>query len=826
VVGDYIPNHSSAVPTVSNGQKSSVTIFLHAANLIKTLSRFHPNGYFSRQKRKTSRQMKSIAPLLSTAIAFLVMACQPVPKAVRPVEIIPQPVQLTVREAPDFILKSSTPVIISDSTMLPAVEQLQRTTKMNLRVNLTGNRPPGKKAILFQYNPALDSLTDEGYTLTIGQNQVSVQSSGAAGLFYAVETIRQLLPVTAEKDTLPALALPAVTIVDKPRFSWRGMHLDVSRHFMPVGFIKKYIDYLAMHKLNVFHWHLVDGIGWRIEIKSHPRLTQWGAWRVVKPGKMPWQDFEIWKPGDPRPRYGGFYTQEQIKEVVAYAKKRFVTVVPEIELPGHSEVVFQCYPQLLCKDKNGQRLPNTGVYCASNPAGYKLLEDVIDEVVQLFPSTYIHIGGDEVNKSNWRKCASCRRLMRQKHLTLNGLQSYLVNHFDRYLKSKGRKLIGWHEILQGNLSPSASIMYWGGEDGVKRVLDKGHPTVLTTGSCLYFDHYQSLSANEPKAFGGYAPLKKVYDYEPLPKNATPADAARLMGVQANVWTEYMPNPRQVEYMVFPRIAALAEIAWQQEGMKNWNRFRTKVVRMLSRYKALGINYAPSAYRPAISFSVNPGDKKLKVKITTELPAHIIYTTDGSDPTVKNGIRYTHPFLLNRSATVKAISVIDSIPLVKPEIKKAIVHKARGAEVVLRSRPTARYSAQGGKTLTDLDFGGDKWGNGKWIGVIGKDFDAIVKLDSTMRVHEVGLNCLEDSGAGIRFPVGMDVWLSIDGRHYQHVRSWKQEEPADPKRSPEIKVKTFRLDFPARACRYIRVKAKYARVPHQGVFIFADEIEVY
>jgi len=770
--------------------------------------------------------MKSFTSLLSISIAFLLLACQPVPKAVRPVEVIPQPYRLTTKEAPDFILKPSTPVIISDSTMLPAVEQLQRTTKMNLPLNFANSSPTGKKNIVFQYNPALDSLTDEGYTLSIDQNQVLIQSSGPAGLFYAVETVRQLLPVTVEKDTLPALALPAVEIIDKPRFSWRGMHLDVSRHFMPVGFIKKYIDYLAMHKLNVFHWHLVDGIGWRIEIKSHPKLTEWGAWRVVKPGKMPWQDFEIWKPGDNRPKYGGFYTQEQIKDVVAYAKKRFVTIVPEIELPGHSEVVFQCYPQLLGKDKNGKRLPNTGVYCASNPASYKLLEDVIDEVVQLFPSKYIHIGGDEVNKSNWRKCASCQKLMHEKHLTLNGLQSYFVNHFDRYLKSKGRKLIGWHEILQGKLSPTASIMYWGGEDGVKRLLDKGHPVVLTTGSVLYFDHYQSLSDNEPKAFGGYAPLKKVYDYKPLPKGATPAEASLLLGVQANVWTEYMPNTKHVEYMVFPRIAALAEIAWQQKGTKNWHRFQSKMERMLSRYKELNINYAPSAYRPTINFSVNPEDKKLKVKIATELPADIIYTTDGSEPTLKNGVHYTQPFLLDHSTTVKAISVKDSVPLVKPETKKAIVHKARGAEVILKSKPATKYSAHGGQTLTDLDFGGNKWGNGKWIGVIGRDFDAIVKLDSVMNVHEVGLNCLEESGAGIRFPVGMDVWLSKDGNHYRHVKSWNQAKPVNQAKSPEVKVKTIKVDFPEQSCRYIRVKAKYPRIPHQGVFIFTDEIEVY
>ncbi|MEN7550447.1 family 20 glycosylhydrolase [Rapidithrix thailandica] len=757
-------------------------------------------------------------------MVLLLWGCEQKQVKLLPVQIIPQPRSIDIQEAPPFLLDKDIQVFINDSSMLPAASLLQDILPVNSTLAWYNEEIP-QTGFLLQLSPELDSLSREGYSLQVNEKQVGIRSAGPQGLFYAVESIRQLLPAQKEVPANTVLGLPAVRIQDAPRFAWRGMHLDVSRHFMPLDFVKKYIDYLALHKLNVFHWHLVDGIGWRIEIKSHPELTDWGAWRVVKEGKKPWQDFEIWKPGDERPKYGGYYTQEEIKEVLAYAKERFVTVVPEIELPGHSEVVFQCYPDLLCQDHKGKSLKNIGVYCASNPKSYTLLEEILDEVIELFPSEYIHIGGDEVSKSNWKACANCQKLMKKEGYTPHELQSHFVNHFDKYLKEKGRKLIGWHEILEGELSPSATIMYWGGEKGVADNLSMGHPTVLTTGSHFYFDHYQSLSKEEPKAFGGYAPLKKVYEYEPVPDGLDKSLKNNLLGVQANIWTEYVPNPQHAEYMVFPRMAALAEVAWQAEGTKNWERFQNKMEALLNHYQALGINYAPSAFRPDIQFALDRESKRLKVTLETELKADIYYTTDGSEPSPQSGTPYQAPFWLDASCTIKAIAVKNGKIINKPETKEAILHKAIGTEVELNNEGYGKYKAEGGYTLVDADFGGDKWGNGKWLGILNRDLEATLKLDTLSEIRQIKLSCIEETSAGVYFPAAIEVAVSQDGKSYQTVQAFKNERSLPIPKVPDIHTNTFELNFDPVACQYIRVKAQYQKVNNQGVFIFADELMV-
>lgn len=766
---------------------------------------------------RTSRLI-GIVSLLTTLVA-----CQQKIKQ-QPVQIIPEPLLITESNEPSFVFNSNTQIEISDSLMLPAAKFLQDITQQTIPVSW-GTDDKQKSAIVFEIDSKLDTLTNEGYTLHISAEKVNIRAAGPQGLFYAVETIRQLLPVGFENPEGKKLILPSVEIIDSPRFPWRGVHLDVSRHFMPLSFIKKFIDYLAMHKLNVFHWHLVDGIGWRIEIKSHPELTDIGAWRVVKEDKMPWQEFEVWKSGDDRPKYGGFYTQEEIREVVSYAKEKFITVLPEIELPGHSEVVMQCFPELICKDRTGKSLNNIGVYCASNPASYQLLEDVLDEIIELFPSEYIHIGGDEVGKGNWEQCHSCQKLMKKKQYDSHELQSHFVNHFDEYLKSKGRKLIGWHEILEGQLSSSATIMYWGAEAGVVECLQKGHPTVLTTGSHLYFDHYQSLSKHEPKAFGGYAPLQKVYNYEPIPEETDDSTNSRVLGVQANLWTEYMPDSRQVEYMLFPRIAALAEIAWQAKDSKNWAHFQNKMESMIQRYQSMGVNYATSAFRPDIQFELDTVKKQLQVNLQTELIADIYYTLDGSEPDPATATLFTQPFMLDKSATIKAISVKNGKTMGPAEEKQAILHKACGANVELHSQPIGKYGAKGSYTLVDADFGGDKWGNGKWLGILSTDFSATVSLHQPTSISKVSLSCIEETGAGIFFPAGIEVAVSEDGKLFKTVQSWKNERERPIAKTPDIQTQSFSLEFDPVNCKYIQVKAPYEKINGEGVFIFIDELIV-
>ncbi len=757
-------------------------------------------------------------------IGIILLSCQPEIK-IKPVQIIPQPNSIVERQEAPFILSKKSRIVIEDDSMLAVANSLRRVLKIDLPIFVRTEVKVGKGDFNFIYDSELDSIKPEGYLLDISKDEVTVRARDAAGLFYAVETIRQLLPNELEIQSVQDIAIPSLQISDSPRFQWRGMHLDVSRHFMPLDFIKKYIDYLAMHKLNVFHWHLVDGIGWRIEIKSHPELTDIGAWRVVKEGKRPWQDYEAWKEGDDRQKYGGYYTQEEIKEVVAYAKERYITVLPEIELPGHSEVVFECYPDLICKDSENNPLNNSGVYCASNDKSYQLLEDVLNEVMDLFPSEYIHIGGDEVGKSNWTKCVNCQRLMKKNAYTPNELQSHFVNHFDKYLKTNGRKLIGWHEILEGELSESATIMYWGGEKGVSSNVKKGHPVVLTTGSHLYFDHYQSLSKHEPKAFGGFSSLRKVYDYEPIPEGLEQEFIELILGVQANVWTEYMADPKHVEYMTIPRMAAVAEIAWQAKGTKDWSRFRIKMDEMINRYELLNINYAPSAFRPDIIFDINPVTKQLNVALETELIADIYYSVDGSEPSMSTSVKYSEPFLLDKSATIKAIAIKDGKAMGMSEVKEAILHKARGAKVILDPKPEGKYSAKGGFTLVDTDFGGDKWGNGKWLGTLSTDFTATMEFDQPIDISKIGYSCIEETAAGIYFPAGLEIAVSKDGENFETVKVWNTDRNIPIESSSEIQNQIIELKFKTINCKYLRIKTKYQRVPQTGVFVFVDEIIV-
>lgn len=768
--------------------------------------------------------MKNYIVILIIGFLFLLISCQQKVE-LQPVQIIPEPLSVIEKNEKPFIPGANTRIIIQDDAMLPAATFLKDLLKTEIQITKRDDAGDIQNDFVFELNPELDSLSAEGYKLTVGEGGVLFESAGQQGLFYAVESIRQLLPVGLESGPVQQIAVPAVEIIDSPRFPWRGMHLDVSRHFMPLDFVKKYIDYMAMHKLNVFHWHLVDGIGWRIEIKSHPELTDVGAWRVVKEDKQPWQDFEVWRTGDNRPKYGGFYTQAEIREVVAYAKERLITVLPEIELPGHSEAILQCFPNLVCKDSKGKSLDNIGVFCASNPDSYKLLEDILDEVLELFPSEYIHIGGDEVSKSNWEKCAACRQTMKKNGITPHELQSDFVNHFDEYLKSKGRKLIGWHEILEGKLTKSATIMYWGGENSVADYLRRGHPTVLTTGSHFYFDHYQSLSKYEPKAFGGYAPLKKVYMHEPVPENLEPEYSALILGVQANVWTEYMYDSNRVEYMTMPRMAALSEVAWRAPGKRDWEHFRIKAAELLKRYEAMGVNYAKSGFRPDILLKLNRETKNIEVTLESEMITDIYYTTDGTEPTPDTGIKYTGTFVLDKSATVKAISSKDSALLNEPESMDAVLHKARGAKITVDPVPVGKYSANGASTLVDTDFGGAKWANGRWLGILSSDFVTTIEFDEPTEISEVGFNCIEETGAGIYFPESIEVSVSDDGENYKPMNTWHSDRQLPIDKTSDIKVQKILVEFEKVNCKFLKVKCNYQRVPDSGVFVFVDEIVV-
>jgi hexosaminidase len=444
------------------------------------------------------------------------------------------------------------------------------------------------------------------YRLTVTGDKIVIKGD-QAGVFYAVQSLIQLLPLEKTKQ----LTIPQVQIVDSARFAYRGMHLDVGRHFFPVSYIKKYIDFIAMHKMNTFHWHLTEDQGWRIEIKKYPKLTQVGGYRngtII--GRYPGK-------GNDNLRYGGFYTQDEIKEVVKYATDRYITILPEIELPGHASAAIAAYPELSCfpqeatahrpatawsGDSTGKQVQQSwgvfpDVFCPSEYT-FKFLENVLDEVISLFPGKYIHIGGDECPKDNWKRSAFCQQLIKEKGLTdEHGLQSYFIRRIEQYLNSKGRQIIGWDEILEGGLAPNATVMSWRGEKGGIEAAKQHHQVIMTPGSHVYLDHAQNKK-EDSVTIGGYLPIQKVYSYEPVPQELTPEEGKLVIGAQGNVWTEYMKNTAKIEYMIFPRMSALSEVLWSPKTARNWAAFEKKLPVLTRRYEWWQANYSRAWQDPA------------------------------------------------------------------------------------------------------------------------------------------------------------------------------------------------------------------------------------
>jgi len=514
--------------------------------------------------------------------------------------VIPQPARL--EPAPGaFVLTASTFIATDRATRdigYTLADLVAPATGYRIAVRpLTAG---GTRGIVIRLDPTLARLGDEGYRLEVTPSRVTIRAFAPAGAFYAVQTLRQLLPVAIFRQGKVAgvrWTIPAVAIEDSPRFPWRGAHLDVGRHFMPKEFVKKFIDLLALHKLNRFHWHLTEDQGWRIEIKKYPRLTEVGAWRreTLIGRQAAYPDTTAWR-FDGRP-HGGFYTQEDVREIVAYAAARFVTVVPEIEMPGHALAAIAAYPEL---GNTGDTLAvgqRWGIYAnILNPdeSTIRFMQDVLTEVLALFPGRYVHIGGDEAIKDEWQ--ASQRVQARIRELGVaneHELQSWFIRRMDEFLTARGRVLVGWDEILEGGLSPNAVVMSWRGTAGGIAAARERHDVIMTPTSHTYFDYYQSRDTiSEPMAIGGYLPLETVYAFEPVPTELTSEEARHILGSQAQHWTEYMPHPKQVEYMAFPRLTALAEVVWTARGRKDFADFTARLAPHLERLSLLDVNYRP------------------------------------------------------------------------------------------------------------------------------------------------------------------------------------------------------------------------------------------
>jgi hexosaminidase len=525
--------------------------------------------------------MKSVLiPILSIVSGMAVAVCAAEPA------LIPVPEKMTVREGA-FALRPETPILAdrtSEATGKLLAQRLRAATGFQFRVKSPGKSTSG--AILLTTNGSDRSLGAEGYELFVAPDSVVIRAPAEAGLFYGVQTFLQLLPpeVYAGKPASGVKwEVPCVEIKDRPRFAWRGMLLDVSRHFFTKQEVEQILDALAMHKINTLHWHLVDGEGWRIEIKKYPLLTQMGAWRKEIGFGIDPKDSTAYGPDG---RYGGYYTQEDIREVVRYAAARHITIVPEIEMPSHSNAALAAYPQYLCNNVQQDR----AVFCAGNDESFIFLQNILKEVFTLFPSHYIHIGGDEVSTANWAKCDKCQARKKAEGLKSDRqLEGYFIQRMEKFINAHGRSIIGWSEIREGCLAKDAALMDWAG--GATESAESGHDVVMTPTSFCYLDYYQSRAqAKEPRAIGGFVPLREVYAYDPIPANLPPQFQSHILGAQGNLWTEFIPNLRHAEYMIFPRECALAEVTWSPKEARNFDDFLHRLETDERRLDAMGVNY--------------------------------------------------------------------------------------------------------------------------------------------------------------------------------------------------------------------------------------------
>lgn len=533
---------------------------------------------------------------------------------------------------------------------------------------------------------------NEAYRIEIDKKGVRLSANTETGIFYGLQTLLQLLN-NGDNKTLPAL-----TINDSPRFPYRGLHLDVSRHFFDKEFVKKQLNAMAYFKMNRLHWHLTDGAGWRIEIKKYPRLTSFAAWR-------PFDKLNDWWVGgrtfceqdDPR-AVGGYYTQDDIREVVAYAAERHITIIPEIEMPGHSEEVLATYPKLSC---SGKPYVNAD-FCIGTEKTFEFLENVLLEVIDLFPSEYIHIGGDEASKSSWKTCPRCQKRMADEHLnSVDELQSYMIHRIEKFLNDHDRKIIGWDEIIEGGLSPTATVMSWRGEEGGIKAVKAGNQAIMTPGKYCYLDAFQDAPNTQPMAIGGYLTLEKVYSFEPVPDSLSTKEAELILGVQGNVWTEHIPTPEHYEYMIYPRILALAEIGWSPSEVKKWDNFHTRALQAVNILREQGYN----------------------------------------------------PFPLEKEIGDK------------PESYQKVNHLAIGKKVTYANPYSNHYAAQGEKTLVDGVRGGWMYNDDRWQGFIDCDFDVTIDLGKETDIKQVCAEFIQLKGPYVWLPKQVIISSSVDGEHY-------------------------------------------------------------
>lgn len=811
--------------------------------------------------------------ILSSLMVLLPLASSLLPLQAQAQEadfnVVPRPMTIKTSADSHFTINAETRIVYGKGkaakrNALFLQQYIQERAGLTLAIT---KKVPASNAIVLTVKPG--SMPPEGYGLTVGDAGITIKGGSDAGVFYGIQTLRKALPHYLINPNNPRLHgdrhvdVPAVDIADAPRFSYRGAHLDVSRHFVPVDSMYRFIDMLALHNINRLHWHITDDQGWRIEIKKYPGLTAIGSKRsetVIGHNSGRYD-------GVP---YGGFYTQKEAKAIVKYAQERNITIIPEIDLPGHMQGALAAYPELGCTGGPYEVWRQWGVsedvLCAGNDRTLKFIDDVLDEIVKIFPSEYIHVGGDECPKTSWKACPKCQARIKAEGLEADGkhtaeerLQSYVIRHAEAHLAKKGRKMIGWDETLEGGLADGATVMSWRGEEGGIEAARQKHDVIMTPNTYLYFDYYQSLNTeNEPDAIGGYLPLDRVYNYEPV-NDAMLAEglAPYIVGVQANCWTEYMPTFRQIEYMELPRMAALAEIQWTQRGTKDYDDFLQRTLRLMGLYDEQGYNYAQHIYDVRGQYGVDTEKRCITAELSSALPVDIYYTLDGTEPVNRASAVYDEPIEIRQDCQLSAAtfrpaerrpgSAATRFERSNIETASFSFNKATASPIVLMNAPAPRYTFTGGTALVDgIKGSGTNFQTGQWIGFNGTDLDAIIDLGSEQDITSVSLNTLVGKPDWIFDITGLEVAVCAatedvadlaqlaaaqDEAHAFHVVACQNYSVDTQTDADGIRTHTLTVDGDVKA-RYIRVKAPCLKaIPqwHTGrnlpAFIFVDEISV-
>lgn len=758
---------------------------------------------------------------------LLAVACNK--RVVADYNVIPQVQNLSVKDGDVYVFDSSRKLVYDNQDSRRSLELFAQDLEelVGIRPSVAAGTSEDAKGNVY-FTLGLQDGRKEAYSINVSSDGILVRAVAPEGIYRATRTL--LKSVGTEKTS--SVEFPSAEVSDWPRFGYRGLMLDVSRHFSDVEMVKRTIDMLALHQLNIFHWHLTDDQGWRIEIKSHPELTEVGAWRddTVVGRYLGGTDY----PTDGK-RHGGFYTQEQIREIVAYAKERYIEIIPEIDLPGHTSAVLAAYPQLGCEDKEYKVANRWGVIrdvlCAGNPASLDLFKDIMDEVCELFPGKYIHLGGDECVKDRWKACPKCQKKIRElglkdgsRYSKEDYLQSWFMGEVASFVQSKGKRVIGWDEILEGVPMDDSVIMSWRGTEGGITAARMGHDVVMTPTSDMYFDQSQTLASQlEEIPVGGFINVMKVYSYEPLPASLTPEQQKHILGCQANVWCEYMPEERIRQYQMLPRLAALSEVQWTMPERKNYKDFLKRLPKMLSIYDHYGYNYAKHIFDVACSYSVNVEKGSLEVSLSTLGNDPIYYTLDGTSPQTKKAMLYDDTPIVISSPSELKVSVLRNGKFTKEEtLFKLDCNKATFKKVNISTTLNIMQAHLPHEILTDGIIGSLRCDDYRWMSCTGR-MSLILNLGKSESFSRIGWVALNSQSENILVPQNVKIQISEDGKQYCTILDIEKNHEIQAEQS----VERISEEVGAQTARYIKMDFDSYKYPDKTSpsWVFLSELIV-